>query len=239
MKILCISDTHQKQNKLSLVPCDVLIISGDVCSSGDIWEFENFVAWLKTQSSKFKKAIVVAGNHDFCFMKNRQLCVDILKNEFDDKVVYLEDSEIVIDGIKFYGSPWQPEFHRWAFNVPRGERLKNIWSNIPDDTDVLITHGPPHGVGDLIDNIHTGCIDLLNRVCELSEKSLFLHVFGHIHSSNGYYTSDAMKGVNFCNAAICTESYEPENCAYEFVLANLGTHYFLTCNSVDLKKKND
>lgn len=238
MNILCISDTHQKQNRLTLISCDVLIVSGDICSSGDIWQFDNFVKWLKRESNKFQKAILVGGNHDWCFMRNRQLCVDTLKNEFGDKVIYLEDSEVIVNDIKFYGSPWQPEFNRWAFNVPRGDRLKNIWANIPDDVDVLITHGPPHGIGDMVDNNHVGCVDLFNRVCELSDKNLFLHVFGHIHSSNGHYTSDALGGVNFCNAAICTESYEAENPAYEFVLTNLGTHYFMTCTPVDLRTKH-
>lgn len=238
MNILCISDTHQKHNRLSLISCDVLIISGDICTSGDIWQFDDFIKWLKQESNKFEKAILVAGNHDWCFMRTRQLCVDTLKNEFGDKVVYLEDSEVIVNGIKFYGSPWQPEFNRWAFNAPRGERLKNIWENIPDDVDVLITHGPPHGIGDMVDNNHVGCVDLFNRVVELSNKNLFLHVFGHIHSSNGHYTSDAMNDVNFCNAAICTEGYTPENPAYEFVLTNLGKHYYLICNTVDLRSKN-
>ena len=236
MNILCISDLHQKHNRLALVPCDVLLISGDVCNSGDIWDFENFIQWLSRESSKFKRAILIAGNHDWCFMKNRKLCMDMLDKEFGDKVVYLEDDEVVIDGIKFYGSPWQPEFGKWAFNIPRGEKLKNIWSNIPDDVNVLITHGPPHGIGDLAANSHVGCADLTDRLRYLPQ--LFLHVFGHIHSSSGYYKSEAIPGVNFCNAAICTENYEPTNPAYEFVLANLGTHYFMTCSPIDLSIKH-
>jgi Icc-related predicted phosphoesterase len=234
MRILCVSDLHQKQNRLELIPCDVLIIAGDVCSSGEIWQLENFVDWLKNQSDKFNKAILVAGNHDFCFMKNRPLCLDVVHNALGDKAVYLEDSSIEIDGIKFYGSPWQPEFNRWAFNVPRGERLKNIWSNIPDDVHVLITHGPPHGIGDLVDTTHAGCMDLLNRVTQL--KDLFLHVFGHIHSGNGHYISDAMKNVNFCNAAVCDERYDADQASYLFTLTNTGPHHFITCEDVYLRR---
>lgn len=237
MRILCFSDTHQKHYKLTLPACDVLIFAGDMGSGGDLVEFESFVAWLKSQSSQFKKAIIVSGNHDWCFFKHRLFCLDMLANEFGDKVSYLEDSFVIFDNIKFYGSPWQPEHNNWAFNVPRGERLKNIWSNIPDDTDVLITHSPAHGIGDVVDNIHVGCVDLFNRVCELSKNNLFLHVFGHIHNSNGHYISEALNGVNFCNAAICTESYEPDNCAYEFILTNVGTHHFITCAPVDLRKR--
>lgn len=234
MKILCISDTHQKHSRLQLTECDVLIVAGDMCSSGDISEFEFFVSWLKTQADKFKKAILVAGNHDWCFMRHRSFCVDVLHNNFLDKVVYLEDSSVVIDGIKFHGSPWQPEHNRWAFNVPRGDRLKGIWSTIPDDTQVLITHCPAHGIGDMVSNTHLGCVDLFNRVVELSKNELFLHVFGHIHSSSGDYTSEAIRGVNFCNAAICTEEYIPENLAHEYTICSAGTHTFMACNFVDL-----
>lgn len=235
MRILCISDLHQKQNRLELIQSDVLIIAGDICSSGEIWQMENFAKWLKQQSNKFSKAIIVAGNHDWCFMKNRLLCLDVLKDAVGDKFVYLEDSEIIIDGIKFYGSPWQPEFSRWAFNMPRGDSLKNIWSNIPDDVQVLITHGPPHGIGDLVNNTHAGCMDLLNRVTKLND--LFLHVFGHIHSGNGHYVSDAMRTVNFCNAAVCSENYEAEQASYLYTLTNTGTHHFITCEDVYLTRK--
>lgn len=234
MKILCVSDLHQKQNVLELIQCDILLIAGDVCSSGDVWQLENFAKWLGRQSDRFTKAIIVAGNHDWCFMRNRPLCLDILKNELGDKVVYLEDSEFVFNGIKFYGSPWQPEFNRWAFNVPRGERLKNIWSNIPDDVHVLITHAPPHGIGDLVDKTHAGCMDLLNRVSQLN--NLFLHVFGHIHSGNGNYISDAIENVNFCNAAVCNEEYEAEQASYLYTLINTGTHHFITCEDVYLRR---
>lgn len=237
MRILCISDTHQRQNKLRLIECDVLLIAGDVCSSGEIWQLENFVKWLSKESDKFRKAYIIAGNHDWCFMKTKTLALDVLKSTFGDKVEYLEDSESIFEGIKFYGTPWQPEFHRWAFNLPRGEKLKSIWDNIPNDVDVLITHGPPHGVGDLVDNTHVGCADLFERIRKLDR--LFLHVFGHIHNGNGHYISEATPNVNFCNAAICDEQYEPNNMACFVNLTNVGTHYFITCAEVDLGIKND
>lgn len=237
MKFLCISDTHQRQNRLSLVECDVLLIAGDVCSSGEIWQFENFVKWLSRESDKFRKAYLVAGNHDWCLMNNKVLALEILKQTFGDKVEYLEDSESIFEGIKFYGSPWQPEFNRWAFNLPRGEKLKNVWSNIPDDVDILITHSPPHGIGDVVSNIHVGCADLFDRVRNL--KNLFLHVFGHIHSSNGHFISEAVPNANFCNAAICDERYEPNNLAHEIILSNLGKYYHVTCNVIDLSVKHD
>lgn len=63
--------------------------------------------------------------------------------------VYLEDAGVELYGLKFYGTPWQPEFCRWAFNLPRGKACLEKWNLIPQDCDVLITHTPPVGHGDL------------------------------------------------------------------------------------------
>ena len=238
MKILCISDTHCKQDGLTIPNCDVLIVSGDVCSAGDIWEFENFVAWLNKHTQSFRKCFLIAGNHDWCLMRQKTLGTDILKSTFNDKVQYLEDSESIFEGIKFYGSPWQPKFCNWAFNLPRGEKLKLAWSNIPDDVDVLITHGPPHGIGDVVKgvpNTHVGCMELLNRVRELS--NLKLHVFGHIHSSNGVYLSEEIPNCHFCNASICDESYAPNNSAYLFNIEQINNHVLINCSAIQLCQK--
>lgn len=236
MQILCISDTHTKHLNLKIPNCDVLIISGDICSSGSDSEVQMFAEWLKTQDDKFKKVVLIAGNHDWALFKNRLLCVDILKNRLGSKLEYLEDSEVIIDGIKFYGSPWQPEFGKWAFNVPRGKKLKNIWSNIPDDVDVLITHGPPHGIGDLVPgvpSISVGCAELFNRVRELSR--LKLHVFGHIHAGNGVYFSEESPNTYFCNASICNEQYLPINPGHMFNVCDLNNIIVLQYkNSVNL-----
>lgn len=230
MKIVCISDTHCKHNKLIIPECDVLIFSGDMCSNGDLSQVSNFSRWLKKYESNFDRAFVIAGNHDKCFQNMKLAAIEEL--EVSNKITYLEDSEFIYNDIKFYGSPWQPMFNNWAFNATRGERLKAIWSNIPEDTNVLITHGPPHGIGDLVSNAHVGCIDLLHRITNL--PNLFLHVFGHIHDGNGNRISEAIPNVNFCNASICDENYDAVNPGYEFILTNVGTHSFTTCTPISL-----
>ena len=87
--------------------------------------------------------------------------------------IYLEDSGVVIDGLKFWGSPWTPEFFDWAFNARRGLQLFDKWQKIPLDTDVLITHGPPAGILDLVvtrqGEAQVGCNDLLRRIHELKK----------------------------------------------------------------------
>ena len=132
-------------------------------------------------------------------------------------VVYLEDNQFTIESpefsrpIKFWGSPWQPEFYDWAFNLPRlGDELKKYWDMIPDDTDVLITHGPPNEARDFVSNwrqgdVNVGCELLRYRVDQIKP---ILHVFGHIH---GAYGSAYIKDTLFVNASICTEQYIPSN----------------------------
>jgi len=119
---------------------------------------------------------------------------------------YLEDEAVAIGSIQFYGSPWQPEFYHWAFNVPRAD-LEAKWQQIPTDTDVLITHGPPLGRGDVTSgNIRTGCISLMKEVqCRVKPR---LHVFGHIHESYGV-THDGI--TMYINASSVSQNYTQHN----------------------------
>jgi len=112
------------------------------------------------------------------------------------------------DQLTIYGSPWQPEFHHWAFNLPRnGEEMKARWDAIPKDTDILITHGPPYGHLDIPggQSVRVGCEMLRHRVDEIRPK---IHVFGHIHGSAGYYYNGH---THFINAAVLDERYVYEN----------------------------
>jgi len=236
MNILCVSDIHGNENSLSLVSCDVLVVAGDICTSGDAGQVSKFADWLSKEQSKFNHVIIVAGNHDWAFYRNKVLCLDILRNAVSDKLHYLEDSECVIDGIKFYGSPWQPEFCSWAFNKPRGVELKRVWDCIPDDVNVLITHGPPFGIGDRVFGNSVGCLELSNRVQKLPD--LGLHVFGHVHAGNGTYISEEHPGVHFCNASVCDENYTPKNSSYMFNFVNSSPYKFTRGAPVSLRKDN-
>jgi Icc-related predicted phosphoesterase len=152
--------------------------------------------------------IFVAGNHDWLYETNNRFA-RLLAANFNIK--YLQDSSIVIEGLKIYGSPWQPRFYDWAFNLNRGAEIAEKWKLIPADTEILITHGPPHGILDEVPKKfwteNTGCEELRKRVEGLAAfGKLKLHIFGHIHC--GYGTAEKF-GVKFVNASNCDESYEP------------------------------
>lgn len=141
-----------------------------------------------------------------------------LINQFPN-LVYLEDEswnyyDIDTDqSLLVYGSPWQPEFYNWAFNLPReGPELWAKWDQIPNDTDILITHGPPHGHLDAPGgrHIHVGCELLRDRVEALRPK---IHVFGHIHGGAGYYFNGH---THFINASVLDERYTYANLPLTF-----------------------
>ena len=201
MKITFISDTHNKHEHLTrnkiLGSGNVLVHAGDISSMGRPHEIMNFLEWFSNTDFEYK--LFIAGNHDFGFQEGFEI-----PQSFKNKgVIYLQDSEVVIDGVKFYGSPWQPEFHNWAFNLPRGQKLAEKWKMIPTNTDVLVTHSPVYGFLDYAPmGGHVGCEELYRKVFEVKPK---IHVCGHIHSAYGQKSID---GIEFLNASLLDERYE-------------------------------
>jgi Icc-related predicted phosphoesterase len=198
IRIVCISDTHGLHRNLSIPGGDVLIHAGDITyfgSSGALYEFNEYMGLLP-HSHK----IVIAGNHDFCIADDPKACTEILTN-----CIYLQDQSVTVEGIKFYGSPWQPWFHDMAFNLQRGPDIKAKWDLIPEDTDVLITHGAPYGHLDQIQGISQGCQDLLVTVERVRPK---LHVFGHVHKGAGISKNEY---TTFINASSCDQWYKLAN----------------------------
>jgi hypothetical protein len=132
---------------------------------------------------------VIAGNHDWCFVHEPRAARELLGD-----AIYLEDSEATVDGLRFWGSPWQPAFNDWAFNLTRGAAIAEKWALIPEGIDVLVTHGPPRGFGDrgpMEDR--AGCEDLLRRVRQVRPR---LHLFGHIHQDGGIWRDESICFAN-------------------------------------------
>ena len=214
MKVVIISDTHGLFRSKSMQPIpdgDLLIHCGDVSNVGYVNEIKDFIKWFSEQPHKRK--IFIGGNHDFGLQTKMNELEEAIKEAEAHGVTYLQDSGVEIDGLKFWGSPWTPEFSDWAFMKGRGEgvgRIGEVWEKIPDDTDVLITHGPPRLMNTLdyttYGNINVGCDDLMFRINQL--PNLKLNCFGHIH---GGYGTKEIDGKIFVNASTCTEMYRPTN----------------------------
>jgi Icc-related predicted phosphoesterase len=202
MRIVAISDTHTYTNKIKIPDGDVLVIAGDITFTGTVSEIVRELDIIQKLPHKTK--LLVEGNHDWLGARNPEF-MDKLCEERN--ITLLRNKAIEIDGIKFYGSPVTPAFGNWAFMANRGYPIAKIWNEIPADTQVLITHGPPYGILDMnLEGENCGCEELLNRVKEL--KNLKFHVFGHLHESSGTLVQD---GVTYINASSCTRSYKPTN----------------------------
>ncbi len=227
-KFTIISDTHGKHHHLALPGGDILIHCGDFTTLGHKHEIEDFIKWFRKQPYTHK--VFIAGNHDKGFdpkfkpfdpvlehvsydHKSRkpewliQLLHD-LKN-WDESVIYLENEFVVLNGIKIWGSPITPSFHkdRWAFNKDRGDEIKQTWKQIPLDTDIIITHGPVSYKLDYVPykNEYAGCEDLRYTVEQVKP---ILHVCGHIHESYGI---EGNGDTTYINASICDLQYQPVN----------------------------
>ena len=201
MRIVCISDTHNMHADVEVPEGDLLLHAGDMTGRGTSREIKAFALWFATQPHRHK--VLIAGNHDFLFEGSPERARALVEAP---GVTYLEDSETEIEGLKIWGSPWQPWFHDWAFNLERGAQLKKRWAKIPDDVELLITHGPPFGVLDQVarGGHSVGCEELSLRLAELS---VGLHLFGHIHEAYGVQRSE--EGRLSINASIATLQYQP------------------------------
>ena len=208
IRISFISDTHNKHKQLtSLLPGgDLIVHAGDLSSMGYQHEIQSFCTWFN-KLENYDHKVFISGNHDFMFEKDPAQAKEIWSSY--KWIDYLQDEEMGIqfgDGpmVKIYGSPWQPEFYNWAFNLPRnGPELESKWADIPDDVDILITHGPSHGYLDKVvggwENL--GCEKLAEAIKIKKPK---IHVCGHIHSGYGYIFDGE---THYINASVLDEQY--------------------------------
>lgn len=187
--------------------CDILLIAGDICPSERVsvlscgmqadWFYGVFTPWLEKQPCM--DCVAVAGNHDWVFQ-------DALGDlEMPEKFSYLCEDSVTIGGVKIYGTPYQPMFCNWAFNVGSIE-LHRRFQQIPMDTNILLTHTPPLYIMDLTDSMDSIGSDSL-RVKVDSMKNL-LHVFGHNHGMHGVQRVGKNRYVN---ASLLNEQYQMVN----------------------------
>lgn len=204
-KICAISDLHEQWADVQVPECDILVIAGDITYEGKWDRLYAFVAWMDMLKANgvCKDIVVIAGNHDLTAQTNPERFAALMK----ESCVYLNDTVENVQGLTFFGSPWTPFFYNWAFNAHRGPAIAAHWAMCPDGVDVVVTHGPPFGVCDVIpDGRHVGCVDLRNEMLERVQPKLL--ICGHIHHSYGY---GMLGNTLVMNAASCTERYKPTN----------------------------
>lgn len=230
LKVIHISDTHGKHTKINWTfdpsNADVIIHSGDFSNIGEEAGVRDFFKWFSKLNIPYK--IVIPGNHDKSFdpkfWGDKAPAEDTYRHlyrqaeHFTKEIIdeyrqnpnhyFLNHEACEIEGIKFFGSPWSAEFHSryWGFNIPRGEESEKLYATVPDDIQVLITHGPPFGKLDMVDSgLRVGCEALGNRIKVIKPK---YHLFGHIHEDYGQsFDGDTY----YLNSSIMNLRYQPVN----------------------------
>src|SRR5258708_893187 len=198
MKLVLISDTHGKHRQVSVPEGDILIHAGDFTNVGEVEQVADFNRWLGEHSHKHK--IVIAGNHDLGFERVPEFFEPMLTH-----ATYIRDQLIEVEGLKIWGSPWTPFFQSsfWVFHKT-SLAMREHWKQIPEDLDVLITHGPPNRVLDKTqEGEYAGDLELLSRLSEMRTRPK-IHVFGHIHEGYGHRKA---YGAEVYNASILDRAY--------------------------------
>lgn len=197
VRIVCLSDIHGEYQNLVVPPADVLLIAGDLTLHGSRNQLTSFNDWLANLQCTHK--LIIGGNHDFGLET-------MDGHEIFSNAIYLEDESVIVEGLKVWGSPWTPNFRDMAFNLNGEIERISKWEQIPNDVDIIMTHGPPFGILDqTISGQRVGCLDLFERVNLIQPK---IHLFGHIHESRGM---DERNNIVFVNASVCNLHKKPVN----------------------------
>jgi len=231
MVIACISDTHGIW--LPPIPdeADIVIHAGDVTrgpkTASIMWMELEFAQWAKTVD---RPIYLTWGNHDYIDWPQPFPGGLVLP----DNVQICADEAVTIVGTQFWFSPWSPVFGDWAWMDTESE-LRKKYTKIPEDTQVIVSHGPPKYYGDCLNDArfgpptHVGSTPLLERFMALPEADLL--ICGHIHSGWGRFTTvdgyvyhggtnytPTKAGKLVVNAAQVDEDYKPVHNAVQLVV---------------------
>jgi len=210
-RLVLLGDTHGLHRNIQVPIGDLLIHVGDfTIFSKTQTEIVDFNAWLGDLPHRHK--ILTLGNHEFWAEADPSKC-SLLSN-----ATVLLNEAIEIEGLRIWGSPVTP-LYGGAFGMSSAADRKRLYAAIPDDTDILITHGPPYGILDVMPNsaLHAGCHELFDAVMRVKPR---LHVFGHIHGAHGIFHTHS---TTFVNAAVLGPHGEVEKAPIVLWLSRRAT----------------
>ena len=209
MKIAFTSDTHTRHAEMKIPECDVLVHCGDITLWGELGSIDDLMYWFDNLKNVGER-ILVSGNHDVNFVSKPEMTKTLLNR----RCHYLQDQELVIDGVTFYGMPFldiirEPNIQSLLtpdYVSDEVDRRADYYKTIPEYTDVLITHHPPSisELSQTYDGFDLGCPILLDAV--LNRVKPKIHSFGHVHTAYGMKKID---NTVFINAACGEKLNQP------------------------------
>ena len=211
VKIVAISDQHG-QFPDSIPECDLLIIGGDCCPDSfgpwlardypeiQLEWFENkFIPWAEAQPVEF--VAITWGNHDWCGHLKPNTHYD------NHRIDVISDGPIVVNGIKFWLTPWSNQFMTWAW-MKEHDKLAEVYAKIPEDVDVIVSHQPPQGFGDLYPNMHTGKLEQVGSselLYTIERVKTEVVICGHLHDGHGMYKHQE---THIYNVSLLNDAYQ-------------------------------
>lgn len=194
VRVVVLSDTHNRHSKFEVPAGDVLIHCGDMTNRGSAPELAEFDAWLAGLPHAHK--LVVCGNMD----QRLESCASKeVRQRLLPSAQYLEDDATEVAGLRIYGSPYTPKFSG-AWQLANEAEAESKWAAVPEGLDILVTHGPPRDILDAVGRgqsaTRAGCAALRRHVRRARPR---YHFFGHIHEEGGRQLDD--EGTTFANAA--------------------------------------
>ena len=220
MKLLATSDTHGILHGLPADGFDVVCVAGDIAplNGHGKWHVYDQKKWMEKKFCKWAsdnpktEFVIIPGNHDFFLLGKERFGGDCnWKIDWPKNVHVLVDSEVTINGLRFYGTPWVPIIsHSWAYEAEH-DFLAEKFNRIPAGIDVLLTHTPPHISNEvMIDRSLQwgmseafGSHELANAVLEKRPR---YHFCGHIHS--GTHDKVVFGNTEIYNVSRVDERYE-------------------------------
>ncbi len=208
LRLTFISDTHDRHKQVTnkLPGGDFLFHSGDISMSGSESEVRRFLKWFDSIPGYTHK-VFIAGNHDWLFQRNLSKALKLVAEY--KYITYLQDQSFEAEGVKIYGLPWTPYFHNWAFNVWRNsDAMEKVWSFVPEDVDILLSHGPPFGKNDKVVSPSRVSEPLGSEVHWLRVQQVMpkINAYGHVHTGYGW-SFDKGLNTHFINCSVVNEGY--------------------------------
>ena len=210
ISICAISDLHGYLPKVE--PCDLVLICGDIVPLRIQERTEDSYKWFSTEFKEWAmdlpcdKVIFIAGNHELVYPNHYNDYKQLFYN--DSKVTYLCHEEYIYKGPDdkeyfIFGTPYCQIFGTWAFMLP-DSKLREKYSEIPENLDILLTHDAPYGVSDVLlqkeckwaTGEHIGNVPLREAILEKQPK---IHVFGHLHSVSKEFNTLGSTKVRNCS----------------------------------------
>ena len=208
-KIIALSDSHNATKRVEISDGDILVHAGDFSFEGKESEIQDFIEWMKEQPHKHK--LWIAGNHERGiedFPDNAEIV------DKETGATYIHDKVVEVEGLKFFGSNFTPEFNNWAFGLT-DRQSKIFWENAPE-ADVVVCHGPPYTILDSVTSEYKherplGCKHFLSYIERVKPK---VTIFGHIHGSGGMHKTiewDDGSKTECYNVSVMNEQYQLTN----------------------------